>query len=32
VPEPNGTVSLRSWTYPLSEREDAADDRGLRLS
>ncbi len=31
VPEPGRSLVLRSWTYPLSGLENAADDHGLSL-
>jgi hypothetical protein len=32
IPEPRSSFALRTWTYPLSEQEEAADDRGPALS
>ena len=32
IPEPSASATLRSWTYPLSELQDAEDDRGKSFS
>lgn len=32
IPEPDAPMTLRSWTYPLSDLQDAVDDRGSSIT